>query len=220
MDWSVVSVVIATVMGPILAVQAQKYLERHRDQKRAKGNIFRVLMATRATRLAGDHVQALNGIELAFYGGGDREKKVLEAWKAYHDHLNTTFSTDRGAEWEIRQVDLFIDLLHEMAVCLGYDFDKTQIKNSWYSPKAHGVIEDELQTIRRGFAEILTGKASFAVTAIAATKEEANEWAEARKLLIEVLKAHKSIPPTTPSGLPEGQRELGEAPPQLPALRS
>jgi len=203
MDWSAVSIVVATVMGPILAVQAQKYLERHRDQKRAKDNIFRVLMATRATRLSGDHVQALNGIELAFYGGGDREKKVREAWKAYHDHLNTTFSKDREGEWETRQIDLFIDVLHEMAVCLGYDFDRTQIKNSWYSPKAHGVIEDELQTIRRGLAAILTGRASFAVTAVAATDEEANELAEARKLLIEVLKAHRPIPVATAAIVPE-----------------
>jgi hypothetical protein len=51
MDLSATAVVIATVMGPILAVQAQKYLERHRDQKRAKDNIFRILMATRAARL-------------------------------------------------------------------------------------------------------------------------------------------------------------------------
>src|ERR1035437_3117452 len=132
MDWSAVSVVIATVMGPILAVQAQKHLERHRDQKRAKDNIFRVLMATRATRLSGDHVQALNGIEMAIYGGSKQEKKVLEAWKAYHDHLDPKCSTARGAEWGIRQIELFIDVLHEMAVCLGYAFDKTQIKNSWY----------------------------------------------------------------------------------------
>ena len=52
MDWSAISIVIATVMGPILAVQAQKYLERQRAQKRAKDTIFRTLVATRATRLS------------------------------------------------------------------------------------------------------------------------------------------------------------------------
>src|SRR5712691_10499658 len=95
LDWSIAAIVIATVMGPILAVQAQKYLERYRDQKRVKDSIFRVLMATRANRLASDHVQALNGIELAFYGGGNKEKKVREAWKAYLDHLNTKWSKER-----------------------------------------------------------------------------------------------------------------------------
>lgn len=194
MDWSAGAIVVATVMGPILAVQAQKYLERHRDQKRAKDTLFRVLMATRASRLAAEHVQALNGIELAFYGGGRKEKRVLEAWKAYHDHLNDkSYQPDRTAEWVTRQIDLFIDLLHEIAVCLGYDFDKTHIKNSWYSPEAHGVIEEEVHTIRRGFAAILTGKASFPVTSFAATDEEAKEVGEVRKLLIEVLKANRPI---------------------------
>jgi len=164
MDWSAVAIVIATVMGPILAVQAQKYLERHRDQKRARDTIFRVLMATRATRLSGEHVQALNGIELAFYGGGKKEKKVLEAWTAYHDHLNTKFAKEAAAEWGIRQADLFIDLLHVMAVSLGYDFDKTHIKNSWYAPEAHGTIEQELNVIRGALAEILTGRRSIPVT--------------------------------------------------------
>jgi hypothetical protein len=124
-----IAIIIATVMGPILAVQAQKYLERHRDQRSAKDRIFRVLMATRASRLTPEHVQSLNGIELAFYGDGDKEKKVREAWKAYHAHLNDkSYPPERQPEWGVRQIDLFIDLLHEMAICLGYDFDKTHQK--------------------------------------------------------------------------------------------
>jgi hypothetical protein len=94
-------------------------------------------------------VQALNGIELAFYGGGEKEKKVREAWKAHLDHLSTKWTKERQDEWVTRQFDLFIDLLHEMAVCLRYDFDKTHIRNSWYSPEAHGTIEQELNVIRR-----------------------------------------------------------------------
>ena len=194
MDWSLVAIVIATVAGPILAVQAQKYLERHRDQKRAKDTIFRILMATRATRLSAEHVQALNGIELAFYGTDKKQKKVLEAWKAYHDHLNTKFEKTTATEWSVRQMDLFIGLLHEMAVCLGYDFDKTNIKNSWYSPEAHGTIEQEWNIIRVGMAEILTGKRSLPIVGYAATEHEAKETAEIRRLLIEWLKANKQMP--------------------------
>lgn len=198
MDWNLVAIVVATVAGPILAVQAQKYLERHRDQKRAKDTIFRVLMATRATRLSGEHVQALNGIELAFYGTDKKQKKVLEAWKAYHDHLNTKFDKTAATEWSVRQIDLFIDLLHEMAVCLGYDFDKTNIKNSWYSPEAHGTIEQEWNIIRGGMAEILTGKRSLPIVGYAATEHEARETAEIRKLLIEWLKANKQMSEAIP----------------------
>ncbi len=195
MDLSITAVVIATVAGPILAVQAQKYLERHRDQKRAKDNIFRVLMATRATRLMQEHIQALNGIELAFYGGGEKEKQVREAWKAYHDHLNDkSYRPNRNAEWEVRQLDLLTDLLHEMATCLGYDFDKTHIKNSYYTPEAHVSIEQELNIIRGGFAEIMTGKRSFPVVGRAASEEEAKQTGELRRLLIEWLKANPKIP--------------------------
>jgi len=195
MDWSSVAIVISTVMGPILAVQAQKYLERHRDQKRAKDTIFRVMMATRASRLTAEHVQALNGIELAFYGGGEKEKRVREAWKAYHNHLNDkSYQPDRTAEWGVRIIDLFIDLLHEMAVCLGYDFDKTHLKSSWYSPEAHGTIEQEFNVIRGGLAEILTGKRSFPVVGLAASEDEAKQMAELRNLLIEWLKANPKIP--------------------------
>ncbi len=189
------SIVVATVMGPILAVQAQKYLERHRDQKRVKDSIFRILMATRANRLAAEHVQALNGIELAFYGGGEKEKKVREAWKAYHDHLNDrSYRPDRIPEWNTRIVDLFIDLLHDMAVCLGYDFDKTHIRNSWYAPEAHGEIEQQWNEIRGALADILVGKRFFPIVGFAASDEEAKQTAEMRRLLIEWLKTNTPLP--------------------------
>lgn len=134
---------------------------------------------------------------MAFYGGGEKEKKVREAWKAYHNHLNDkSYQPDRNAEWVVRQIDLFIDLLHEMAVCLGYDFDKTHLKSSWYSPEAHGTIEQELNVIRGGLAEILTGKRSFPVVGLAASEHEAQQTAELRNLLIEWLKANPKIPAT------------------------
>jgi uncharacterized protein DUF6680 len=44
-------------------------------------------MATRAARLTPDHVQALNLIDVEFYSKRKKYKRVLDAWKAYHDHL-------------------------------------------------------------------------------------------------------------------------------------
>jgi hypothetical protein len=196
MDWSAVAIVVATIMGPILAVQAQKYLERHRDQTRAKDSLFRVLMATRANRIATEHVQALNGIELAFYGGGQKEKKVREAWKAYLDNLNDlkSYKPNRIPEWQTRQFDLFVDLPHDMAICLGYnDFDKTHIKNSWYAPEAHGTIEQQWNDIRAALADILTGKRYLPVGSSGASDEEVKETSELRKLLIEWLKMNTQI---------------------------
>lgn len=150
-------------------------------------------MATRASGLSTEHVQALNGIELAFYETGKKGKKVLEAWKEYHDHLNKPPGSNSSGEkdwegWRSKQTVLFIALLHEMAVCLGYDFDRTHIKNSWYAPEAHGTIEKETHLIRGALAEILTGKRFFPIVGYAATEDDAKEIAEMRKLLIEWLK--------------------------------
>ncbi len=199
------SIILATIAGPILAVQAQKIIEWMQAQTRAKDAIFKTLMATRATRLSVEHVQALNAIELAFYGTrkfpffgtAKKEKKVLEAWRTYHDHLNKTPGKE-GSEkewvvWLDKQVDLFVALLHEMATCLGYDFDRTYIKNSWYAPEAHATVEKETHIIRNGLADIFLGNRSFPVTAYATSKEEALEIAEMRRLLIDWLKRNQHI---------------------------
>uniref|UniRef100_UPI002AA29EDF DUF6680 family protein n=2 Tax=Serratia TaxID=613 RepID=UPI002AA29EDF len=58
----------AVILGPIFAVQVQKYLEQFREKKQRRLNIFRSLMSTRAERLNREHVQALNMIDIEFYG--------------------------------------------------------------------------------------------------------------------------------------------------------
>lgn len=45
-----------------------------------------------------------------------------------------------------------------MAIVLDYDFDKTHIKNSSYSPMAHGELEEQQAAIRKGMIEVLEGK--------------------------------------------------------------
>ena len=42
----------ATILGPILAVQAQKAIERFRERRGRKLWVFHTLMGTRAARLA------------------------------------------------------------------------------------------------------------------------------------------------------------------------
>jgi hypothetical protein len=62
-DWSIIG---ATILGPILAVQAQKWVEIIRERRGRKLWIFHTLMATRAARTSTEHVQALNMIDLIF----------------------------------------------------------------------------------------------------------------------------------------------------------
>lgn len=71
MDFSKITIadyliVIATVMGPILAVQAQKRVEVWNEKRNRKLRIFYNLMATRGARISERHVEALNSIQLEY----------------------------------------------------------------------------------------------------------------------------------------------------------
>ena len=183
--------VLVTFVAPIAAVQAQKWIERHREKRRGKDFIFRTLMATRAARVSREHVQALNMIDLEFYGGGTREKRVREVWRQYLDHLNTQYDKAAAATWSMRQDELFVDLLYEMANCLGYDFDKIHIKNSSYSPVAHGNLEEVHNVIRLGLANVLKGRVSIPVTLTPRSPEDGEAQAEVQRLLLENLRGER-----------------------------
>ena len=74
-----VAIIIATILGPILAVQAQKWLERERAIRDRRNAIFRTLMATRAAMLSPGHVEAFNAVPVDFYGAKGELKMEAQA---------------------------------------------------------------------------------------------------------------------------------------------
>jgi hypothetical protein len=157
-DWLTILAIIA---GPIIAVQLTRFLDERREVRDRKLQVFKTLMATRAYNVSWAHVEALNRIDLEFDKRRPKEKAVIDAWIEYLDLLaNSAMSPD---QWIIKRVDLLVELLHKMAIVLDYDFDKVHIKNSTYSPMAHGTLEQELEAIRRGALELLDGKRSLPV---------------------------------------------------------
>ncbi len=124
-EWLIVA---ATFLGPILAVQAQKWVEAFRERRRRKISVFEQLMATRGSRVSPEHVRALNMIDLVFYG----EKT-------------------KGDE-------LFTNLLFATSKDLGFRFDRVQLKRGTYTPIAHGEIEAEQTELRRATLSLVTGK--------------------------------------------------------------
>lgn len=160
-DWLTMT---AILLGPILAIHTTRYLERRRDEYGRKERILKTLMATRATRLSLEHVQALNMIDIEFYDKkkwtrNRRNKAVIEAWTEYLDHLS-----DKGLSpelWGNKSNELFIELMYKMSIALGYDFDRTAIKNTSYMPTAHGTELDEQTVIRKGFAAIFKGESAL-----------------------------------------------------------
>jgi len=142
--------------GPIIAVRLTRYLDDRKEVRARKLEIFKTLMATRAYNVSWTHVEALNRIDLEFDKNDKKEKEVIEAWKEYLDLLgDTAIPID---QWGVKRIDLLIELLHKMARVLDYDFDKTHIKNSSYSPRVHGETEDEQNVLRKGLIEVLEGK--------------------------------------------------------------
>jgi hypothetical protein len=153
--------IVAVLIAPIVAVQVQKWLERFREEKERRARIFKVLMATRATGLSQEHVQALNLIDLEFQG--KKYKKVRECWKEYLDHLGNVPQDDETAMpvWSDKKADYLANMLMEMGRTLGYEYDSVHIKKGIYLPIGHSQLENEQSLLRRGVIRLLFGDAAL-----------------------------------------------------------
>jgi hypothetical protein len=169
--------VSATVLGPILAVQAQKWIEKTTNKRRQKLNVFYALMATRATRLAPDHVQALNRIDLEFSGSWflgfrrqtARERDVLEEWKSYIDQLSIDLKGKSQNDLDLWTKDcnkLFIDLLYSMSNCLGFYYDKVQLARGAYYPTGHEDAEKIQKNIHANLLNVLSGESAIKMNVV------------------------------------------------------
>jgi hypothetical protein len=171
MELTDILIISATLLGPILAVQAQKFVEIVRERRQRKLWVFHTLMATRAARLSTEHVQALNMIDLTFYGHRffgirrrtKREQTVIDSWKEYLDHLETRFDDDQATNWRARGDELFINLLHAIAVDVDFTFDRVQLKKHIYSPIAHGRLEEEQEKLRQLAISVLSGESPLSM---------------------------------------------------------
>ncbi|WP_028965821.1 DUF6680 family protein [Sphingomonas phyllosphaerae] len=152
-------IIAATVAGPILAVQAQKWLERGRAIEDRRVAIFRALMTTRAARLAAAHVEAINAVPVEFYGRKPKLKAIVDDWHTYLDLLaDKSLSTEAAV---IERQRAFLDMLYKMSTYLGYSFSRSELEKDVYYPEGHAAIEADAETIRRGFAALLRGDISL-----------------------------------------------------------
>lgn len=122
---SVVQIAAVSIIPIFIWVLGNHYQDR-KAKNDAKLNVFLTLMANRKTTpITKEWVDSLNVIDVVFQD----DKKVREAWKAYHDSLNNKsphFASNNS---------YMLDLLSEMALSLGYkDLKQTEI-DSFYSPQ-------------------------------------------------------------------------------------
>jgi hypothetical protein len=189
--------IIAIVIGPILAIQVQKLLERKREEKERSLWVFKILMVTRGAVLSPLHVEALNSIDIEFNANSDKDKNVRNAWKAYLDelaHYPKDGEDDDKKRWVEKINVLLIELLSVMSVAVGYDFDKTYIKRTAYTPVKYSDIELEQDFIRRSLVKLFLGDTSIPIKIITSTETAAISSEEKlRKLLIEHYEGNKPI---------------------------
>lgn len=166
-QWLTVVTVAAIVFSPIIALEVQKRLDDRRTKFDRKMAIFRKLMTTRATQLSPAHVEALNGIEVEFYATGGPDKKVLDAWRLYINHLNRpTGEGEALNRWVEMKSGLLIDLLYQMAQRLKYDIDKVAIEKNVYHPKGFVEIEAEQHALRKAALAVFSSERPIQATVI------------------------------------------------------
>jgi hypothetical protein len=163
-DWSIV---LATMTGPVLAVQAQKWIERASEKRRQRVQIFHTLMTNRATRLSDPYIQALNRIDLEFgqkSWWGNRDKRVIDAWRTLFGELSHPPVPDEptaNAAWNTRCDDRLIDLLSAMSSALGLSYSTEELRRGIYYPKGRFELEQSQLAILQGLRAIMDGKVSL-----------------------------------------------------------
>ncbi len=165
--------IAAMLIAPLAALQVQIWLETYRAYARRQGEVFRMLMMTRAARTSPVHIEALNRIDLEFYGRPSifrkrwqtkAERKVIEEWRAYHSHLNLPAPEGDTSAFSQKRTDLFIALLSAISKAAGYsEFDNTHLTNMWYSPKLYADIDNDQALIREGLVGVLSGETALTV---------------------------------------------------------
>ena len=169
-DWLTI---LAILLAPLVAIQVERYLQIIKERRGRKLNVFHTLMATRGTRLSPAHVEALNKIDLAFYGFripiigryiSPADQRVQEAWRLFFDHLNSAMENrvsppEKGNE-------LFAALLTTMASALKFHFDPVMLRRGGYYPQGHADMDVDQEAIRKAAREILEGRRALKIASV------------------------------------------------------
>jgi hypothetical protein len=123
------AIVAATGLGPIVAVAITLWRTEVTSKYNRRVHVFRTLMATRRVGISPDHVNALNLVEVDYYGCD----KVEAAWSEYKDHLNNSGKPEDDA-WRETKEKLLAKLLFEIAAVLGFNIPAIDIFKGGYAP--------------------------------------------------------------------------------------
>lgn len=143
-------IAFSTLVAPLVALQIQTYIERARAKEARKMDIFKVLMANRATPLNIRAVEAMNIISIEFYG----DRNVINAWKEFIEIRCKQETPNPNINQEY--TDSLVKLLQEMAVALGLNFYDDEIRRGCYRPNLHIAFENLQMEAQINLAKAIT----------------------------------------------------------------
>jgi hypothetical protein len=190
MEWLTI---FAIILGPITAVQAQKWIERATEKQRQRVEIFKTLMSMRAYPLSLPHVNALNTINLVFTGKDKPDTEVRRKWEIYLNKLLEPFPESEPDQkiFVDDRTKRLTDLLVVLAKALHFKLDEEDIRRV-YVPIAHTQEILENQVIRQLLVQLLHGKLALKTEAtLFPSKPEAAE--KFHELLFAVLEGERAL---------------------------
>lgn len=213
--------IAAILAAPILAVQAQRVVDRYRAYRDRQERVFDSLMATRALALSAEHVRALNAIDTCFAGFAPfnkrfqsrKERRVIKAWRTYLDHFGDYSEQSDLSSLARERARLFGELMECIAEHLRFEFDRVLLTKGVYLPRGHAETEEQERLIRQGLARVLSGESPLPV-ALLLTDEELDKQATVSRALLELLQGERAlhirdVPVPIESALPgSSKREL------------
>jgi hypothetical protein len=149
----------AIILGPILAVATQLWMQARKAKRDTKLWVFNTLMSYRALIVSPNFVQALNLVDAVFYQNAEVRKRRKE----FMDVVTAATGRELTPPEIERCKDLVAEMLAKMGSELGYDFDHTQIKDTGYYPQAMGRLDNAALALREKALAVLEGKASIGV---------------------------------------------------------
>lgn len=158
-----IAVVLATLLGPVLAVYVTREIDATRQRRARQLDVFRLLMSTRRAPLSPDYVRALNMVEIEFHG----IHGVEDAFRELMTNINA--SRPLPANWHERQRSLTTKLLSAMAKELGYNIQQLDVLEGDYWPQGFADIEAEQQQVRQVVLEVFSGRRPLVVSPAAPT---------------------------------------------------
>jgi hypothetical protein len=151
-----VLVILATVLGPVIAVWITRKIDADRAKTARKLDVFRAMMRNRRMHLSPHYVNAFNLIEVEFQG----VEPVEQAFKGVFAHMSAQAGQP---DWFDKFRRLTTRLLYAMGKNLGYEMEQLDVLEGGYNPTAFGQLEEEQATFRRLIIEVLQGKRSLPI---------------------------------------------------------